>query len=180
MMSRLKDQYQDEVVPALQKEFDYSSSMAIPKIAMIKVNVGLGEAIQNSRMLESSAKELGQITGQKPVITKARKSIAAFKLRQGMSIGMTVTLRGMRMYEFLDRLISIALPRVRDFRGIPPKAFDGRGNYTLGLKEQLVFPEIEYSKVDKITGMNITLVTTAKTDQEGLLLLKKMGMPFHD
>ena len=147
---------------------------------MIKVNIGLGEAIQNARLLESGAKELGQITGQRPVVTKARKSIAAFKLRQGMPIGLMVTLRGARMYEFLDRLISIALPRVRDFRGIAPKSFDGRGNYTLGLKEQLVFPEIEYSKVDKVKGMNITFVTTAKTDQEGLLLLKKMGMPFHD
>ena len=180
MTSRRKDQYQNEVVPALQKEFNYSSSMAIPRIAMIKVNIGLGEAIQNARLLESGAKELGQITGQRPVVTKARKSIAAFKLRQGMPIGLMVTLRGARMYEFLDRLISIALPRVRDFRGIAPKSFDGRGNYTLGLKEQLVFPEIEYSKVDKVKGMNITFVTTAKTDQEGLLLLKKMGMPFHD
>ena len=147
---------------------------------MIKVNIGLGEAIQNARLLEAGAKELGQITGQRPVVTKARKSIAAFKLRQGVSIGLAVTLRGIRMYEFLDRLISIALPRVRDFRGIAPKSFDGRGNYTLGLKEQLVFPEIEYSKVDKVKGMNITFVTTAKTDQEGLSLLKKMGMPFHD
>ena len=180
MVPRLKDRYQNEVVPALQKEFGYSSSMAIPKIVMVKVNMGLGEAIQNARMLESGVKELGQITGQRPVVTKARKSIAAFKLRQGMSIGAAVTLRGVRMYEFLDRLISVALPRVRDFRGINPKAFDGRGNYTLGLKEQLVFPEIEYSKVDKIKGMNITFVTTSRTDQESLSLLKGMGMPFHD
>ena len=180
MTPRLKDRYQNDVAPALQKQFGYSSSMAIPKIAMIKVNMGLGEAIQNARLLESGAKELGQISGQKPIITKARKSIAAFKLRQGMPIGLAVTLRGARMWEFFDRLVNIALPRVRDFRGISPKAFDGRGNYTLGLKEQLVFPEIEYSKVDKVKGMNITLVTTARTDSEALSLLKRMGMPFHD
>ena len=180
MTPRLKERYQNEVAPALQKEFGYSSSMAVPKIAMIKVNMGLGEAIQNARLIEAGAKELGQITGQKPIVTKARKSIAAFKLRQGMSIGLTVTLRGARMWEFFDRLVNIALPRVRDFRGISPKAFDGRGNYTLGLQEQLVFPEIEYSKVDKIKGMNVTLVTTARTDSEGLSLLKQMGMPFRD
>ena len=180
MIPRLKERYQNEVAQALQKEFGYSSSMAIPKIAMIKVNMGLGEAIQNARLLEAGAKELGQISGQKPIVTKARKSIAAFKLRQGMSIGLTVTLRGARMWEFFDRLVNIALPRVRDFRGISPKAFDGRGNYTLGLQEQLVFPEIEYSKVDKIKGMNVTLVTTARTDSEGLSLLKQMGMPFRD
>ena len=175
MTPRLKERYQNEVAPALQKEFGYSSSMAVPKIAMIKVNMGLGEAIQNARLIEAGAKELGQIS-----VTKARKSIAAFKLRQGMSIGLTVTLRGARMWEFFDRLVNIALPRVRDFRGISPKAFDGRGNYTLGLQEQLVFPEIEYSKVDKIKGMNVTLVTTARTDSEGLSLLKQMGMPFRD
>lgn len=180
MTPRLRDQYRNKVAPALQKEFKYSSSMAIPRIVMIKVNMGLGEAIQNARLLESGAKELGQITGQKPVVTKARKSIAAFKLRQGMPIGLMVTLRDARMYEFLDRLISIALPRVRDFRGVSPEAFDGRGNYTLGLREQLVFPEIEYSKVDKVKGMNVTLVTTARNNREGLSLLRQMGMPFHD
>ena len=147
---------------------------------MIKVNMGLGEAIQNARLLEIGAKELAEITGQKPIVTKARKSIAAFKLREGLPIGLAVTMRGTRMWEFFDRLVNVALPRVRDFRGISPKSFDGRGNYTLGLKEQLVFPEIEYSKVDKVKGMNVTLVTTARTDPEGLSLLKLMGMPFRD
>ena len=180
MTPRLKEHYRNEVAPALQKEFGYSSSMAVPKIAMIKINMGLGEAIQEARLLESGAKDLARIAGQKPVVTKARKSVAAFKVRQGMSIGLTVTLRGVRMYEFLDRLISIALPRVRDFRGISPKAFDGRGNYTLGLKELMVFPEIEYAKVEKPTGMNITFVTTARTDPEGLSLLKRLGMPFRN
>ena len=178
MTLRLKEKYRNEVRPALRKEFNYSSPMAIPKIAMIKINIGMGEAIQNSRLLDGAAKELAQISGQKPVITKAKKSIAAFKLREGVAIGVTVTLRGDRMYEFLDRLISIALPRVRDFRGIPVKSFDGRGNYTLGLREHLVFPELEYSKVEKVKGMNVTLVTTARADQEGLSLLRLMGMPF--
>ena len=178
MTLRLKEKYQNDVRPALQKEFSYSSPMAIPKIAMIKLNIGMGEAIQNSRLIDGAVKELAQISGQKPVITKAKKSIAAFKLREGMSIGVMVTLRGDRMYEFLDRLISIALPRVRDFRGIPAKSFDGRGNYTLGLREHLVFPELEYSKVDNVKGMNVTLVTTARADQEGLSLLRLMGMPF--
>jgi large subunit ribosomal protein L5 len=175
---RLKLRYRDEVIAALRKEFGYSSPMAIPKIAMVKINIGLGEATQNARLLDTAANELGAIAGQKPVITKARKSIAAFKLREGMPIGCAVTLRGDRMYEFLDRLISIALPRVRDFRGVSPKAFDGRGNYTLGLKEHVIFPEIDYVKIDHMKGMNITMVTTAKTDQEGLSLLRHMGMPF--
>jgi len=178
MTLRLKEKYRSEVRPALQKEFNYSSPMAIPKIAMIKINIGMGEAIQNSRLLDGAVKELAQISGQRPVITKAKKSIAAFKLREGVAIGVTVTLRGDRMYEFLDRLISIALPRVRDFRGLAAKSFDGRGNYTLGLREHLVFPELEYSKVEKVKGMNVTLVTTARADQEGLSLLRLMGMPF--
>ena len=175
---RLKVHYKDQVIASLQKEFEYSSAMAIPKIAMIKINVGMGEATQNARVLDSVATELAAIAGQKPIITKARKSIAAFKLREGMPIGVAVTLRGDRMYEFLDRLISIGLPRVRDFRGISTKAFDGRGNYTLGLKEHVIFPEIDYSKVDAMRGMNITIVTTAKTDPESLSLLRHMGMPF--
>jgi large subunit ribosomal protein L5 len=152
--------------------------MAIPKIALVKLNIGLGEATQNARLIDVAVAELGAIAGQRPVITRARTSVAAFKLRQGMPIGCAVTLRGDRMYEFLDRLINIALPRVRDFRGVSPKSFDGRGNYTLGLKEHLIFPEIDFSKVDKVKGMNVTIVTTARTDQEGLSLLRQMGMPF--
>lgn len=175
---RLKLHYKDQVIASLQKEFEYSSAMAIPRIAMIKINIGMGEATQNARVLDSAVTELTAIAGQRPVITKARKSIAAFKLREGMPIGVAVTLRGDRMYEFLDRLISIGLPRVRDFRGISTKAFDGRGNYTLGLKEHVIFPEIDYSKVDSLRGMNVTIVTTAKTDPESLSLLKHMGMPF--
>jgi large subunit ribosomal protein L5 len=180
MASRLTEKYQNEVAPALGKELGCTSVMAIPKIAYIKVNMGLGEAIANSRLLDSSVDELARLTGQKPIITKARKSIAAFKLREGMSIGCCVTLRGERMYEFLDRLIAIGLPRVRDFRGIPTKAFDGRGNYTLGIREHVIFPEIDYSKVDKIQGMNVTFVTTATNDSDGLRLLKAMGMPFRN
>ncbi len=178
MAARLKTKYRDEVAPALRKEFGYSSPMAVPRIAMVKLNIGLGEATQNPRLMDGAAAELGAIAGQRPVITRARKSIAAFKLREGMPIGCAVTLRGERMYEFLDRLINIALPRVRDFRGISPKAFDGRGNYTLGLKEHSIFPEIDYSKVDKMKGMNVTFVTTAATDAESLSLLRRMGMPF--
>jgi large subunit ribosomal protein L5 len=178
MSARLKDRYRDDVAPALKKEFGYGSPMAIPKIALVKLNIGLGEATQNARLIDVAVAELGAIAGQRPVITRARKSVAAFKLRQGMPIGCAVTLRGDRMYEFLDRLINIALPRVRDFRGVSPKSFDGRGNYTLGLKEHLIFPEIDFSKVDKVKGMNVTIVTTAKTDQEGLSLLRQMGMPF--
>ncbi len=177
---RLKQKYAQQVRPALTKEFSYSSSMAVPKLAMIRLNIGLGEAIQNSRLMDAAVTELARISGQRPVVTRARKSIAAFKLRQGMAIGCAVTLRGDRMYEFLDRLISIALPRVRDFRGISTKSFDGRGNYTLGLREHLVFPEIDYAKVDKMKGMNVTIVTTAASDPEALSLLRSMGMPFRD
>jgi large subunit ribosomal protein L5 len=179
-MARLKTKFRNEVAPELQKQFSYSSPMAIPKLAKIHVNLGLGEAIQNPRLLEAAAKELGMITGQKPVVTKARKSIANFKLRQGMSIGCAVTLRGDRMYEFLDRLINIAMPRIRDFRGVSPKSFDGRGNYTIGLKEQTIFPEIDYAKVDTVKGMNITIVTTARSDSEAMSLLRSLGMPFRN
>ena len=175
---RLKLHYRGQVAAALQQEFGYASSMAVPRIAMIKINMGMGEATQNVRVLDAAVAELGAIAGQKPIITKARKSIAAFKVREGMPIGVAVTLRGDRMYEFLDRLISIGLPRVRDFRGISTKAFDGRGNYTLGLKEHVVFPEIDYAKADGMKGMNITIVTTARTDPESLSLLRHMGMPF--
>ena len=177
-MSRLQQRYRDTVIPALRKEFGYTSIMAVPKIERIVVNMGLGEATQNPKLIEAGADELMRITGQKPVTTRARKSVAAFKLRQGMAIGSMVTLRGPRMYEFLDRLISIALPRVRDFRGISPNGFDGRGNYTLGLRDQLIFLEIDYMKVDQSRGMNVCVVTTARTDDEGRMLLKLLGMPF--
>lgn len=177
-MSRLQQRYHDTVIPALRKEFGYTSIMAVPKIERIVVNMGLGEATQNPKLIEAGADELMRITGQKPVTTRARKSVAAFKLRQGMAIGSMVTLRGARMYEFLDRLISIALPRVRDFRGISPNGFDGRGNYTLGLRDQLIFLEIDYMKVDQSRGMNVCVVTTARTDDEGRMLLKLLGMPF--
>lgn len=177
-MARLKDKYKNEVAPALAKEFEIKNPMAIPRIEKIVVNMGLGEASSNSKILDVATEELKSVTGQKPVVTKAKKSIAAFKLRQGMAIGTMVTLRGDRMYEFLDRLISVALPRVRDFRGISGKAFDGRGNYTLGIREQLIFPEIDFNKVDKTRGMNISIVTTAKNDDEARSLLKSMGMPF--
>ena len=177
-MSRLKDRYQKEVVPALKKEFGYTNVMAIPKIEKVVVNMGLGEATANAKLADVGADELGRITGQKAVVRRATKSIAQFKLRQGMPVGAMVTLRGERMYEFLDRLISVALPRVRDFRGVSPKGFDGRGNYTLGLRDQLLFPEIDYMKVDKARGMNVSVVTTAKTDEEARKLLQLMGMPF--
>jgi len=177
-MARLRDYYKKEVVPALTKEFGYKNPMEVPRLVKIVVNMGLGEAIQNIKVLDSAMQELTMIVGQKPVITKAKKSIATFKLRQGMSIGCCVTLRSDRMYEFFDRLVSVALPRVRDFRGIPAKSFDGRGNFALGLKEQIIFPEIEYDKVEKIRGMNIAVVTSAKTDDEARQLLKLMGMPF--
>jgi len=177
-VARLREEYDKTVVPALTKEFGYKNANAVPKIEKISVNVGMGEATQNSKLIDSAMNELTQIAGQKPVITKARKSIAAFKLREGMPIGCAVTLRGDRMYEFLDRLVNVALPRVRDFRGVSGKSFDGRGNYTLGLKDQLIFPEIDYNKVDKTKGMNISITTTAKTDAEGLALLKHLGMPF--
>jgi large subunit ribosomal protein L5 len=177
-MARLREKYKKEIAPALAKEFDIKNPMAVPKIEKIIVNMGLGEASANAKILDVAVDELKVITGQKPVITKAKKSIAAFKLRQGMSIGTMVTLRGDRMYEFLDRLISIALPRVRDFRGISGKAFAGRGNYTLGIREQLIFPEIDFNKVDKTRGMNISIVTTAANDEQARSLLKSMGMPF--
>ncbi len=177
-MARLKEKYRGEIAPALAKEFDIKNKMAIPKIEKIVVNMGLGEASSNAKILDVAAEELKVVTGQKPVVTKAKKSIAAFKLRQGMAIGTMVTLRGDRMYEFLDRLISVALPRVRDFRGISGKAFDGRGNYTLGIREQLIFPEIDFNKVDKSRGMNISIVTTAVNDEQARSLLKAMGMPF--
>jgi large subunit ribosomal protein L5 len=177
-MARLKEKYRKEIAPAIAKEFGIENPMAIPKIEKVVVNMGIGEAIANSKILDTAVEELKSVTGQKPVVTKAKKSIAAFKLRQGMNIGTMVTLRGDRMYEFLDRLISVALPRVRDFRGISGKAFDGRGNYTLGIREQLIFPEIDFNKVDKTRGMNISIVTTAKTDEQARSLLKALGMPF--
>jgi large subunit ribosomal protein L5 len=178
MSARLKEHYSKTIIPALLKEFGYKNVMAVPKVEKVSVNIGLGEATQNPKVLDAAAKELGQITGQRPVITRARKSISAFKLREGMPIGCAVTLRGERMYEFLDRLMNVALPRVRDFRGLSTKSFDGRGNYTLGIRDQLIFAEIDYNKVDKIKGMNVCITTTAKTDAEGLALLKHMGMPF--
>jgi large subunit ribosomal protein L5 len=177
-MSRLKDRYTSDVAPTLKKEFGYKNVMAIPRIEKVVVNMGLGEATQNAKLVDVGADELSRVTGQKPVITRAKKSIAQFKVRKGMPIGTMVTLRGDRMWEFLDRLISIALPRVRDFRGVSPRGFDGRGNYTLGLKDQLLFPEIDYMKVDKARGMNISVVTTAKTDEESRKLLQLLGMPF--
>jgi len=177
-MARLKEAYLKNIVPAMTKEFGYSNPMAVPKVSKISVNIGLGEATGNSKLMDGAVNELSLIAGQRPVINKARKSIAAFKLREGMAIGCSVTLRGDRMYEFLDRLVSVTLPRVRDFRGVSSKSFDGRGNYTLGIKDQLIFPEIDYNKVDKTKGMNICITTTAKTDAEGLALLKFLGMPF--
>jgi len=177
-MNRLKVRYQKEVMPALQKEFGYKNVMAIPKLQKIVVNMGLGEATSNAKIADVGADELSRITGQKAVVRRATKSIAQFKLRQGMPVGAMVTLRGERMYEFLDRLISIALPRVRDFRGVSPKGFDGRGNFTMGLRDQLLFPEIDYMKVDKARGMNVSVVTTARTDEEARKLLQLMGMPF--
>ncbi len=177
-MSRLKDKYTKDVVPALVKEFNYSSVMQAPRLEKVVINMGIGDAIANSKALEDAVKELTQIAGQKPVITKAKKSIANFKLREGMEIGCKVTLRGEKMYEFLDKLINIALPRVRDFRGVSSTAFDGRGNFTLGVKEQLIFPEINYDKVQKVRGMDVVVVTTANTDAEGRSLLANLGMPF--
>lgn len=177
-MARLKEKYRNEVAPALAKQFDIKNPMAVPRIEKIVLNMGVGEAIANQKALDSAADELRTVSGQKPVITKAKKSIAAFKLRQGMAIGTMVTLRGERMYEFLDRFITVALPRVRDFRGISPKAFDGRGNYTLGIREQMIFPEIDFNKIDKVRGMNISIVTTARSDDQAFALLKAFGMPF--
>ena len=177
---RLRNKYKDEIVPQLMKDFGFKNVMQVPKLERIVVNMGLGEAVQNAKLIESAAEELKAITGRKPVITRAKKSIASFKLREGMPIGVMVTLRGEQMYDFLDRLVSIALPRTRDFKGISPKAFDGRGNYTLGIREQIVFPEINYDKIDRIKGMNVTLVTTAETDEQGRALLKSLGMPFRN
>ena len=177
-MARLKDYYLEKVVPALTKEFNYKNPMQVPKMEKIVINMGLGEAISNVKIIDSAVQELAAITGQKPVINKAKKSIATFKLRPGMPIGCSVILRKSNMYEFFDRLVNAALPKVRDFRGISPNAFDGMGNFSIGLQEQIIFPEIEYDKVDKIKGMNITIVTTAKTDKEARFLLKLMGVPF--
>jgi large subunit ribosomal protein L5 len=178
MAARLKQHYRKTVTPALVKEFGYSNVMAVPRLEKISINIGLGEATQNPKLMDGAVNELSAIAGQRPVVTKARKSVAAFKVREGNAIGCRVTLRGERMYEFFDRLVNVALPRVRDFRGVSSKSFDGRGNYTLGLKDQLIFPEIDYNKVDKLKGMNISITTTARTDAEGLALLKHLGMPF--
>jgi large subunit ribosomal protein L5 len=177
-MARLKERYQKEVAPAIAKEFGIENPMAVPRLSKIVLNMGMGEAVANAKILDTAAEELRAIAGQKPVITKAKKSIASFKLRQGMPIGVMVTLRGSQMYEFFDRLVSVALPRVRDFRGVSPKAFDGRGNYTMGIREQLIFPEIDFNKVDKLRGMNISIVTTARDDEQARALLKALGMPF--
>ena len=178
MAARLKQRYDAEIRQALVKEFGFKNPMQAPRIEKVVVNMGLGEAINNGKVLDASVEQLAQITGQKPVVTKARKSIANFKLRQGQSIGAMVTLRGDRAYEFLDRLLNVALPRVRDFKGVSPKAFDGKGNYTLGIREQIIFPEINYDQVEKIKGLNVTVVTTAKNDEEGRALLRLLGMPF--
>lgn len=180
MTTRLKEKYRTEIVPGLTQEFSYKSVMQVPRVVKVVVNVGVGEAIQNAKTLEAAVNDLTAICGQKPVVTKARKSIAAFKLRQGMAIGAMVTLRQDRMYDFLDRLINLALPRIRDFRGVSRRSFDGRGNYSLGLREQIVFPEIDYDKVDKIRGLEVAIVTTAPNDEQGYALLKRMGMPFRD
>ncbi len=177
-MARLKEYYKKEVIPALMKEFKYKNRMEVPKLEKIIVNMGLGEAIQNIKIIDNAVQELSVIVGQKPVVTKATKSIATFKLRKGMSIGCMVTLRKDMMYEFFDRLVNVALPRVRDFRGISPKSFDGRGNFAMGIKEQFIFPEVEYDKIDKVRGMNVVIVTSAKTDEEGRRLLKLMGIPY--
>ncbi|MCA9860170.1 MAG: 50S ribosomal protein L5 [Thermomicrobiales bacterium] len=177
-MARLKEKYNAELVPALMKHFEYDNVMQVPKLEKIVVNIGLGEAVQNAKAVDAAVGDLGQITGQKPVVTRAKKSIAAFKLREGMPIGAMVTLRGEMMYEFLDRLIAVSLPRIRDFRGISPNSFDGRGNYTLGVREQLIFPEIDYDKIDRTRGLEVTIVTSAKNDDEGRQLLALFGMPF--
>ena len=179
-MTRLREKYAKEVVPALTKEFGYKNIMAVPKIQKVVVNMGLGEATSNAKIVDTGADELARITGQKPVTRRAKKSISQFKVRKGQPIATMVTLRGERMYEFLDRLVNIVLPRVRDFKGLPGKAFDGRGNYTLGLRDQLVFPEVDYARVDRVRGMNVTFVTTAGTDEEGRALLKQLGMPLKD
>jgi len=178
MAARLQERYVREVAPALTREFGYRNPMSVPRVVKVVINMGLGEAIQNAKILDAAVSDLATLTGQKPVVTKAKKSIAAFKLREGMNIGTMVTLRGDRMYEFLDRFMNIALPRVRDFRGVSAKSFDGRGNYTIGLRDQLIFPEIDFGKVDKVRGMNVCIVTTAKTDEEARALLRQLGMPF--
>ncbi len=180
MSDRLKNQYKETIVPKLMEQFGYTNIHQVPKLSKVTVNRGLGEASQNAKALESSVAELAVITGQKPVVTRAKKSVAGFKIREGMPVGVMVTLRGERMYNFVDRLINLALPRIRDFRGVSEKSFDGRGNYTLGMREQLVFPEIEYDSIDRIRGMDITIVTTANTDEEGRALLTEMGMPFRN
>jgi large subunit ribosomal protein L5 len=180
MATKLKSTYQETIVPNLIKQFEYSNVHQVPKVIKITVNRGLGEAATNAKSLEASLNEIALITGQKPVVTRAKKAIAGFKIRQGMPVGIMVTLRGDRMYAFLDRLINLSLPRIRDFRGISPKSFDGRGNYTLGVREQLIFPEVEYDRIDQIRGMDISIITTAKSDEEGRALLKEMGMPFRD
>jgi large subunit ribosomal protein L5 len=177
---RLRKKYKEEIVPQLMKDFSFRNIMQVPKLERVIVNMGLGEAVQNAKLIESAVEELMAITGRKPIVTRAKKSIASFKLREGMPIGVMVTLRGEQMYDFVDRLVSIALPRTRDFKGISPKAFDGRGNYTLGIREQIVFPEINYDKIDRIKGMNVTFVTTAETDEQGRALLKSLGMPFRN
>ncbi len=177
-MARVRDRYREEIVPALQREFGYKNVYQVPKLEKIVLNIGLGEAVANGRALDAAVGDLATITGQKPVVTRAKKSIASFKLREGMPIGAMVTLRGERMYEFLDRLIATALPRIRDFRGVSPNSFDGRGNYTLGLREQIMFPEIDYDQIDKVRGLEISIVTTARTDEEGRQLLTHLGMPF--
>jgi large subunit ribosomal protein L5 len=178
MASRLRERYRDEILPALMSEFQYSNVMQVPRLHKVVVNIGIGEAIANAKALDNAVNDMTIITGQKPIVTRAKKSIAAFRLRTGMPVGVTVTLRGERMYEFLDRLINAALPRIRDFRGVSTNAFDGRGNYTLGLREQLVFPEIDYDKIDKVRGLEVTIVTSARTDPEARRLLELMGMPF--
>jgi large subunit ribosomal protein L5 len=180
MTGNLKTLYQETIAPKLKEQFSYTNIHQIPKVVKVSVNRGLGEASQNAKALESSLSELAIITGQKPVVTRAKKAIAGFKIREGMPVGMMVTLRSDRMYSFLDRLINLALPRIRDFRGVSPRSFDGRGNYTLGIREQLIFPEVEYDSVDQIRGMDISIITTAKTDEEGRALLKEMGMPFRE
>ena len=180
MATQLKTQYQETIVPQLMEQFQYTNIHQVPKVIKVTVNRGLGEAAQNAKALESSLNEVAVITGQKPVVTRAKKAIAGFKIRQGMPVGLMVTLRGDRMYSFVERLINLALPRIRDFRGISPKSFDGRGNYTLGVKEQLIFPEVEYDSIDQIRGMDISIITTARNDEEGRALLKEMGMPFRE
>lgn len=178
MTARLKEQYVNDVVPALVKKFSYKSVMQAPRLEKVVINMGVGDAVQNAKLLDSAVEDLAKITGQKPIVTRAKKSVAGFKVREGMPIGCKVTLRGERMYHFVDKLFNVALPRVRDFRGVSPKSFDGRGNYTLGIKEQLIFPEIEYDKVEKVRGMDIVFVTTADTDEEARELLEQLGMPF--